>query len=441
VRTFLIRAVVIACGGAIGLGTTVAGQTTSPAAVSREWTLDDVLKAALSQHPLVEAANARLAAAEGARRTAGAWPNPVATYWVENVSSGLTRESSVYGTLPLEPLFQRGSRLAQAGSGVRAEEASVTSAERQVATDVVHAFHRLALAQVTAEAMLENLAAIEQVVTYLRNRVAQGAAPESDLIRAEVERDRAQTELTMADIERIRAQSSLRTYLGDAAQVGNVRVAMPVWSREHTSLAPLTEFTAYALAHRSDLIAARARADAAAGALALERSMVVRQFGASFGVKRMSGVTGFVGGISLAIPVFDQNGGAIDRAAGERLAAELETRWMERAIASEVEAQYQVAERLGAQATSLQSSFLARAEESRKIAIGTYQEGAASLLQVLDASRALSEARLTSARVIVAANESLFDLGIAAGYDPRTSAVLGRGPAAETPTHFTGGSR
>ena len=57
------------------------------------------------------------------------------------------------------------------------------------------------------------------------------------------------------------------------------------------------------------------------------------------------------------------------------------------------------------------------------------------LLQVLDASRALSDARLMYARALVAANESLFDLGVLAGYDARTAARLGRGPAE------TGGAR
>ena len=114
---------------------------------------------------------------------------------------------------------------------------------------------------------------------------------------------------------------------------------------------------------------------------------------------------------------------------------------MERAVAGEVEAEYQVAVRLAARVTSLQPTFLSRAEESRRIALGAYQEGATRLLQVLDASRALSDARLMYARVLAAANESLFDLGIVAGYDPRTAALLGRGPTRSSATNAQGGSR
>jgi len=430
--------------GAVGFGASVSAQTAGPPA--QAWTLDAVVAAALAQHPLVEAASAQLASAEGKRQTAGNLPNPVATYWFENLSASdrapavLDRESSIYGTLPLEPLLQRGARIAQAQGEIHAARASVSNAEQRVAADAVHAFYRVAVAQASLDAMRDNLTAIDQVVEYLRNRVAQGAAPEGDLIRVQVERDRAEAEVTMADVELIRAQSTLRPFLGDGTRLDSLRVAAPDVSRESVTLAPLTEFTTHALAQRADLVASRAKGEAAAGALSLEHSMVVRQLGASFGMKRSSGVTSMMGGVSFTVPLFDRNRGEIKRATADQLAAELEIRWVERVIRSEVEAGYQVAERLAARLVALQPAFLSRAEESRRIAIGTYQEGATSLLQVLDASRALSDARLTYARLLAATNESLFDLGVAAGYDPRAAARLGRGPSVPSPT-ANGGAR
>jgi cobalt-zinc-cadmium efflux system outer membrane protein len=443
VRTLLIS---IFLFGSVGTGGISAQAQGPPRSTADPWTLEAVVTAALAQHPVVEAARAQLSAAEGRRQTAQTLPNPVATYWAENLtlpggSSVMDRESSIYGTLPLEPFLQRGSRIAQADSQVRAVQASITAAERQVAADAVHAFYRVALAQAALGAMRDNLAAIDQVVVYLRNRVAQGAAPEGDLIRAEVERDRADAELTMADVELLRAQAALRPYLGEAVRIVDVGVTAPDWAAGKVTLAPMAEFTTHALSQRADLVAGRARTDAASEALALERSMVVRQLGASFGMKRVGGINSMVGGISFAVPLFDRNRGEIQRATIEHLAAELETKWMERAIASEVEAEYQVSERLGARVTSLQQTFLRRAEESRQIALSTYQEGAATLLQVLDASRALNDARLTYARVLAAANESLFNLGIAAGYDPKAAARLGRGSAQPAATRADGGSR
>ena len=438
-RTLIVRTLLF---GLVVGGASVSAQTPGPP--GQAWTLDNVVTAALAQHPLVEAARAQLTAAEGKRQTAGNLPNPVATYWFENLSGSdrasavLDRESSIYGTLPLEPLLQRGSRIAQAQHEISAARASVSTAEQRVAADAVHAFYRLAVAQASVDAMRDNLAAIDQVVEYLRNRVAQGAAPEGDLIRVQVERDRIDAEATMADVELIRAQAGLRPFLGEGARTDTLRVTTPDWSRDRVTLAPLTEFTTHALAQRADLLSSRAKAEAAAGALALEHSMVMRQLGASFGVKRSSGVNSMMGGVSFTLPLFDRNRGEIKRATAEKLAAEFETRWTERLITSEVEAEYQVAERLAARLVALQPNFLSRAEESRRIAVGTYQEGATTLLTVLDASRALSDARLTYARLLAATNEGLFDLAIAAGYDPKTAARLGRGAAAPA---ANGGSR
>ena len=448
-RKTLIQAVLFACIGGVVPGTTVTAQISPPPRAPAEWTLDAVITAALTQQPLIDAAKARLTAAEGGRQTASVLPNPVATYWVENArfpggasSTALDRESSVYATLPLEPFLQRRSRIAQAGHEIRAAQASVTTAEQAVAREAIHAFYRVALAQASLDAVRDNLTAIDQLVVYLRNRVAQGAAPEGELIRAEVERDRVDTDATLADVELLRAQAALRPFLGGADATGRLRVVAPDWARERVALGPVTEFTAYALAHRAELAASRATADARASALNLERSLVVRQLGASFGFKQTAGVnTTMVVGISLTVPLFDRNRGEIQRATSEHLAATMESQWLERTITSEVEAEYQAAERLAARITVLQPSFLSRAAESRRIALGAYQEGATGLLQVLDASRALSDARLTYARIVAAANESLFDLGIAAGYDARSAARLGRGAPGPVATRPDGGSR
>jgi cobalt-zinc-cadmium efflux system outer membrane protein len=127
----------------------------------------------------------------------------------------------------------------------------------------------------------------------------------------------------------------------------------------------------------------------------------------------------------VTVPLFDRNRGEIQRATGERLAAEQELRWLERTIDGEIEAAYQAAERLSARVAAAQPTLLARAEESQRIALAAYHEGAATLLQVLDASRTLTDARLSVARLVAAASENVFELSVAAGYDAKTAARLG----------------
>ena len=87
----------------------------------------------------------------------------------------------------------------------------------------------------------------------------------------------------------------------------------------------------------------------------------------------------------------------------------------------------EAAARLAARLAAVQGASLTRAEESRRIAAAAYQEGAVTLLDLLDAARAASDARLTVARLAVAARESLFELSVAAGYDAMAAARLGGG--------------
>jgi outer membrane protein TolC len=66
----------------------------------------------------------------------------------------------------------------------------------------------------------------------------------------------------------------------------------------------------------------------------------------------------------------------------------------------------------------LRETFLARASDVHRLTLGAYQEGGATLLQVLDATRMLADARLTYSRTLFAQRESLFRLALAIGSEP-----------------------
>ena len=415
----------LACSAAVGRAQTAA----TPATSRVEWTLDAVLAATAARHPLVEAARARVSAARGTRRTAGALPNPVATYQVENAPfpgrvapPGLERETATFLTLPLEPLYQRWSRTRGANEEIRAAEAALVAVRRQVALDAAHAFYRVALAQVSLATAEETRSAIERLASFNRVRVTEGAAAEGDLIRVQVELDRAATEVALEQVELARARAELLPFLGSSADAGtaldSVRVAEPPVATEVVALPAIVTFVSRARLGRPELVEARARVAAAGAETAYQRALTVRQIGATFGSKRVSGESSMIAGVSVPLPLFDQNRGEVQRASAERAAAERELEWAERTVAAQVRGAYEAADRLSAQVARLQGTFLARAEESRRIALAAYEEGAANLLQVLDASRALGDARLTYYRVLLAQRQSLLDLAVAAGDEP-----------------------
>jgi cobalt-zinc-cadmium efflux system outer membrane protein len=415
-------------------------------------TLRQVLDSVVAHYPALEAARARVRAARGDRTTAGTLGNPMVAYEVENTPFpggapvvGMDRETMTTATLPLAPLYQRGARVRQADASLRAAEADARAAQQRVALDAARAYFRTAVAEVGADAA-QNLAQwLDSVVAYNRTRVQQGVAAEADLIRSQLERDRALADAGMAAAELARARADLSAFLGDpgavpvdaAMALDDTPFAMPaampgapaapaatsasaiVAPRPASSPAPIPAD------RRPDVLAARERFVAASAGAALEQRKIIRELGATVGMKQSAGVTSMIAGVSLPLPLFDQNGGAVARARAEREAAAFELAGQERAAHAEVvgaqEAARILTERAGALALRDSAgraiAYLARADESRAIALGAYREGAVSLLQVLDAARAWGDARIAYYRTIYAQHEAVLALLVARGDD------------------------
>jgi len=282
----------------------------STAASGRALTLLDVLDATRSGHPVVEAAKARSRAAAGTRTTMRSFANPVLNYDVENAPFpngqpiiGMDRESMTTAMVPLADIYQRGSRVRRADAEVRAVEADARAVQQQLALDAARTFFRTAVAQMSADAARDLTAWLDSVVAYNRARVEQGAAAEADLIRAELERDRAAADATMkrADLARVRAE--LGTFLADSRASFGGLVAVdstPIVlafepARDAASPPSGTVFTAAALS-RYDMRAARERLTAASAGVSSERSMIVRDLAATIGTKRSGGMTSMVAG-------------------------------------------------------------------------------------------------------------------------------------------------
>jgi outer membrane protein TolC len=325
-------------------------------------------------------------------------------------------------------LLQRPSKVRRAEEDIKAAEAARHVARRQVAAAAARAFFRVALAQELAEEAAHERDMLDQLTAYNRARVDEGVTAEAELLRIEVELDRATTDLAFAEVELSRGLADLAPYLGDrSTRISgpmSLRVAVPDPPLPAASLAPaLDDVLTRAHAQRPELLVGRARAAGLIAAEEHERMLVMRQIGATVGNKRVEGHNSMVLGVSVAVPLFSRNRGGIARATSERAAAEQELAWAEQTVAAEVQGVHTAAAQLTRQLARLQQAFLARAEEIHSLTLGAYQEGGATLLQVLDATRTVADARLTYARALFGQREALFDLALATGADPGTAAV------------------
>ena len=422
-------------------------------------TLRQVLDSAAARYPALQAAQARVRAARGGRTTAGTLGNPMLAYQVENArfpggaAVGMAAEHMSTATLPLMPLYQRGARVRQADATVRAAEADARATRQQVALDAARAYYRTAVAAVSADAALNLAQWLDSVVVYNRTRVGQGVAAEADLIRSQLERDRAVADAGMEAAELARSRADLSAFLGDPGAVRESGVALedtplalpPALAANvdighetrPSSMSPLSRPASAPPAstsvleaspsvdRRPDVVAARERVAAAGAATAVEQRMIIRELGATLGVKQSGGVNSVIAGVSVPLPLFDQNRGELARARAEQDAAAFELAAQERTARAEILGAEAAARVLSERAAALaardsagqRAAYLARADEARAIALGAYREGAVPLLQVLDAARAWGEARVAYYRTLYAQHEAVLALLVARGED------------------------
>jgi cobalt-zinc-cadmium efflux system outer membrane protein len=400
-------------------------------------TLGALLDSVAARHPLIGAARARVRAAQGSRRAAGTFANPLLGYDVENAplpggaSPTMDREVMTTVMLPLEELYQRGPRVRRASAELRAAADDAAATEQRVALDAASAYFRMALAQIGLGAARDVSVWLDTVVVYNRSRVREGVTAEADLIRSEVERDRAAADATMQAAELARARADLSAFLGDPASRLPAALVVAVDDRA----LPMPSFALDGSAPgRPEVRAARERTSAANAGVSAERSMFLRQLGATIGTKRSRGVSMLVAGVSLPVPLFDQNRGGRERANAERDAARLELVAEERTASGTLIGAAQAAQLLTERAAAIAARdavggvvYLARADEARRIALGAYREGAVPLFQVIDAARTWAEARVAYYGLIYAQQQSILALLVAEG-TPLSSATI-RGEA------------
>lgn len=447
----------LAMVGTIGMLLVSGAQSAHSQAVTtagaRPLTLAQLLESVRARHPLVEAAEARIRAAAGNRRTAGALGNPVLGYEVEGAARAGTatmmeREVMTTAMLPLEPIYQRGARIRRAAAEVRVAEAEARATGQDVALDAARRFFETSLAQIRLDAHRELYTWLDSVVTYNQARVKEGVAAEADLLRSQLERDRAGAEATRFEADLIRSRALLASFvapdagpptailaMGGEALVVDVQAApLPLPLAGIAPGAGVTSLSALtgAFHSRPQTVAARERVVAASAGVTTERTMFLRELSATIGTKQTEGARGLVAGVSLPFPLFDQNRGEVAQAQAEREAVAFELVAAERLARAEIIGALGAARVLTDRAAQLsmrgpdgQRAYLARADEARRIALGAYREGAVPLLTVIDAARAWGEARLAYYETIYAQHESVLALLAAQGLDLR----LATGPA------------
>ena len=364
--------------------------------------INRAVEIALSNNPALQAASARTRGALGLERQAGLRPNPSFTFDTENIrfwgspEIDASQELDVFAYMsqPLEWRGKKARRVEVAAQDVKISEIESKGLQWRIRQGVRQAFLRALLAQKQLEIMQENGRYFDQVVEYHRARVEQGAMPEADLIRSQLERERLTVAEQAAAADAERGRIMLVKAMGVAGYGTDFRLADAPPALESTGPLNLQAMMERARANSPEVTLAEAEIERAKAQLALQLSQAKPDWAVTFGYKRTMGYNTLLGGLLVPLPLFNRNQGNILQGGAEVESFQSTKQVAMAAIESSVLVALAAVRRRHATIQDLQKGMIERAEQFWRISLAAYQEGGADLLRLLDAQRVRNEVQL-----------------------------------------------
>ena len=403
------------------LAASVGGQT-----IPDRLTLAGAVDVALAHHGDIEAARQSVMARQGAERQAGLSPNPTVYFQTENwrftgspsFSAGQDLDLFAWVSQPIET----GGKKRRRGEYAQADRALAEIGGKAVAwrirQGVKRAYWQVLAAERNVELLAKRRDTLGELSRYHEVRVNLGAMAEVDLIKVRLEVEKIAMSLAVAEMETERTKVALLREMGSPAvstafAVEDVRLPKPAEGWE--SDAVLDRLASDAISHRVEVLLGEALVERARARVELQRAVSRPNVTPYFGYKRNNGFNTLIGGVSLPVPVFNRNQGSIEEASAEVLQAEAALRATKARVRAEVAAAAKVAQRRARMLTRIETGMIDRAQETSRIALAAYQEGATDLLNVIDAQRTENQVGLLYSQVLADFTVSWVDLETAVG--------------------------
>lgn len=422
-----------------------------PAPVADRFSLADALAAARGGHPALRAAGGRRQSAVGQARQDAAFVNPIVEYRRENIGGPVRPDEFLTASLGADVYGRRYALRGIVGAVTTRAAADSAVAARSLEYDVARAYWRAALAAALRDVADVQRRDVDSLALVQVRRAREGAIAEGAAMRTQLEADRTRLAAATARADAERAHGDLARALARPLDEvpwptdgidPPVAVPMPRTAARPVAFAPgpaspvaaaafpanatAEDLSAAALRQRPEVVAARARLAEAQRRAQAERLGALPGLGAVGGYKRTSGYNTGVLGVFVSVPLFDRNQGARARASGDLIAAENDLRTQEAQITAEVEASARAYATLlaegppdGTGGAGRAAALNARGREVAAVTAVAYREGAATLLELLDAVRSRADVQIAALRWAADLRLARLDLdratGVAAG--------------------------
>lgn len=376
----------------------------------------DALARLSADSPRVRAIRAAVDLARADVQSVGRWPNPRLTFDRESVA-GITENMTMVAQ-PLPITGRRGLEVRAASALVEASASRSDDALRRARTDLRFAFAQLAAAQTRERELTASRDRLRELAVMLAKREAAGDAAGFDRLRAEREVLEIDADRAAAVIDRSRAQASLAGFFGES--VDPTRIVAVDRAPARSSLPSVDVLVQSGESTRGELAALRKEIEAARfGMDAADRRRIPEPevVGGTKSSNAAGGDVGSVFTVHASLPLFDR--GNPERAM---------------AVARQSQAQARIDSFLitiRAEITGLRAALIERrdladryrvnavnnAGEIERIARVSYDAGERGILELLDAFRTGSSARIRQAALDLAVRDLELELEYVTGWE------------------------
>jgi outer membrane protein, heavy metal efflux system len=366
----------------------------------RSYDLLQVLELAVERNPVMAGAQSVIDQNVGRRIAAGAYPNPTIT---GNGGQGtlkdagaaaanvidiparerLTEYNATVGQ-PLEWPRKREARQRAAEAGLAGATVGLVETRLNLAAEVKAVFYELLLSQRDLDLAKQNQAIVEDVRRIVNARVRLGEAPQFELIKAEVEVLKADQVVTRAE-NRVRVNRVVLDTL-TAGALGSDYTIEGEFQRFPKDLT-LDVLMVRALEQHPTLQRLVSLIEQADRNVEFERQARVPNVTVSASYWREIGREAVTAGLSVPTPLWYQQQGEIAGALGAKRREEAQLLRQRNVLIQEVNQYLKDAQTTAHLIDVFQKGLLKQAREALRIAQFSFQQGAASLLEVLDAQR------------------------------------------------------
>ena len=365
---------------------------------SQTITLQTALQRALATSPRLTAAERDVGIASGQRIQAGALINPEVSYEQDNSFGSRTYRGtrSAETTLQISQLFElfgkRDARIAAGQAGVETATIQRKAIRLEVLAETASAFLSVLGAQRRIQILDEQVAEIDRITPLLQRRVEAGASSLAETGRAEVA-----SALVKADRERVRsllatARRELAVLMGDGSpKFSAVSGRLDTVGRPPDFKAVVAAIDANPQLVRWTAVYAQRNAE-----LLMARLRPYPDVRVSAGWRHFNdtGDDAVRLGISVPIPVFDQNQGNILSAQESLAKTRAEREANRNALIVMAGRAYDTLQGSLRELAILRESAIPKSRQAADAIFEGYGQGRFTLLEVLDAQASVAQARL-----------------------------------------------